>query len=377
MRSWRLLAIILCTLALCLVANAQVAKILIPAGTPEDQAIQAITNESDSQKHAAMWQEFVTKFESNPQALAYGNWQLSQIYNAGGDKAKALQYGDKALAAMPNNIDILVANAGMAQEMKDSAKVMDYALRGGKAYSGIASQQKPEGFTDEQFAAKVNEEKASAQQAYDFLEATAYNVVAAEQNPQKRLTYVEQYTEAFPQSKFSEQVGALAIMAVQNDPAKLNAFAEKILAKNPNSLPTLLLLANAYAEDQSPASAAKAANYAQRAIELANGDAAEADASRKLSSGVAHSALGYALMKQEKNPQAIVEFKTAAPMLKDNPAAYSTVMFRLGYAYVNTKQYAEAKTAFTEAAAIEGPFQTEAKKQLERLATGKPAVRKR
>ncbi len=370
MKGWRLFMTLSLASAMTLVANAQLGKIVIPAGTPEDQAIQTITNEGDAQKRIPMWQEFVDKYKDNKQAVAFGNWQLSQLYSATGDNAKAIEYGDKAVDAMPNNLDILVASAGIAQQMKDNAKVMDYASRGGMAFSGIGKQAKPEGISDEQFAMNVAQEKESAQQSYQFLEASGYNVVSGEQDPKARLGYAQQFADAFPESQYLENVNAFALLSVQqmNNPQMLNEFAEKALAKNPNSLPTLILLANAFSEDQSPASAAKAVTYARKAIELAKADEPGADKSRKLSAGVAHSALGYALMKQEKTPQAITELKTAAAMLKENPAAYSTVLYRLGFAYAKMKQYADAKTVLTEGANVEGPFQQASKDLLEKVA---------
>src|SRR5580700_6988612 len=96
-------------------ASAQIDHILIAAGTDEDRALQAITSEQDAQKKLAMFVEFVQKFSSNPAAVAYGNWQLEQAYQGTGDLQKALDYGDKALAGSPRNLDILVSVAGVAQ----------------------------------------------------------------------------------------------------------------------------------------------------------------------------------------------------------------------------------------------------------------------
>ena len=70
--------------------QAQLDKIVIPAGTPEDQALQAISSEPDSQKKLTMYQDFLERFPSNPAAVAYGNWQISQSYQSAGDLAKAL-----------------------------------------------------------------------------------------------------------------------------------------------------------------------------------------------------------------------------------------------------------------------------------------------
>src|SRR5215472_902632 len=90
-------------------AGAQVERIVIAAGTDEDHALQAINNEQDASKRLAMYEDFVQKFSSNPQAVAYGNWQIAQAYQANGDLQKSLDYGDKALASSPHNLEILVS----------------------------------------------------------------------------------------------------------------------------------------------------------------------------------------------------------------------------------------------------------------------------
>src|ERR1700681_595643 len=78
-------------------ASAQVDRLVIGAGTDEDRALQEISNEQDPQKKLAMYGDFVQKFSSNPTAVAYGNWQIAQAYQASGDLQKGLDYGDKAL----------------------------------------------------------------------------------------------------------------------------------------------------------------------------------------------------------------------------------------------------------------------------------------
>ena len=76
-----LLAVFLSIVFLTLQAVAQVDRITIAAGTDEDHALQAITNEQDAQKKLGMYQDFVQKFSSNPQAVAYGNWQIRRPIN--------------------------------------------------------------------------------------------------------------------------------------------------------------------------------------------------------------------------------------------------------------------------------------------------------
>jgi tetratricopeptide (TPR) repeat protein len=354
----RLVAIVV--LLLSVSCFAQLDKIVIPAGTPEDLALTAISNEPDAQKKNTMYEEFVQKFAANPAAVAYGNWQLAQAYQTEGDLAKALSYGDKALAATPDNLDILVSQTNIAQQMKANAKVMEYALRGGKAYNDAEKTPKPEGMTDEQFGKRVLDAKESNKSSYEFLETAAFNTIADEKDAKARMNYIERYSSAFPASRFDEPVAQYAMYTLGqlNDSARLFSYGEKALAANPNSMPTMLLLANAYVEDGRPASLAKAITYSQKVITLAKADDPEADKSRKLSGGVAHSTLGYAYAKQEKAAAAVPELKTAATLLKgQDDAAYATALYRLGWAYGKTNKIADARAVLEEAVKIPGPLQ--------------------
>ncbi len=349
---------------------AQLDKLVIPAGTPEDQALTAIANEQAAQKKLAMYEDFVQKFSGNPAAVAYGNWQIAQSYQTDGNLEKALSYGDKALAGAPTNLDILVSQTNVAQQMKSNAKVMDYATRGGKAYNSVAQTPKPEGMSDEQFAARVADAKESNKSSYEFLETVAFNTIADEKDAKTRMSYIERFTPAFPASRFEEPVTQYAMFTLGqlNDSVRLYSYGEKALAANPNSMPTMLLLANAYVDDTRPASWAKAITYSQKVIEMAKADAPDADKSRKLSGGVAHSSLGWAYVRQEKTSAAIVELKAAASLLKgQDDAAYATALYRLGYACGKANKVAEARAALEEAVKIPGPYQAPSRDLLARV----------
>jgi tetratricopeptide (TPR) repeat protein len=356
-RRWSVLIIVI---FVPLLLQAQLDKIVIPAGTPEDQALQAISNEPDAQKKLAMYEDFVQKFSSNPAAVAYGDWQISQYYQNAGDLQKALDYGDKALASSPHNLDILVSQANIAQQMKNNGKLMDYAVRGGEAYNSISKQAKPEGVSDQDFAMRIEEEKNSAKNSYEFLEAAAYNAIAGENSAKTRMSYIERFTPAFPNSRFEEQITSYAMVALSElkDTPRLIAFGEKTLAANPNSLPALLLLSGTYVDDPKPGSVNKAITYSQKAIAVAKADAPDADRARKVSAGVAHSTLGYAYMKQEKTAAAIPELKAASALLKgQDDAQYAIALYRLGYAYGKLNKFTEAREVLNEAVKIPGPVQ--------------------
>ena len=360
---WLVSAVVsLCFLFIAVQASAQADKILIPAGTPEDHDLQEISNEQDAAKKSAMYQDFVQKYSSNAAAVAYGNWQISQAYQTSGDLNKALEYGDKALAGAPRNLDILVSQASIAQQAKDNTKLMDYAAKGGAVCSSIGKQAKPADMSDEAFNHQVAEEKSAAQSNCDFLESSGFNVIAGENDAKNRMAEIEKYSAAFPDSKFQDQVSSYAMYTLGpgqlNDQARLFAYGEKVLAANPNSLPALLLLAGTYVDSAQTGSVGKAISYSQKAIAVAKADEPDADKSRKLSAGMAHSTLGYAYMKQDKTAAAIPELKSAVGLLKgQDEQQYAIALYRLGFAYAKLNRVNEARDVLTEAVKIPGPVQ--------------------
>ena len=351
-----------CFLSLAARVSAQIDKIVIPAGTPEDHDLQAISNELDGAKRLAMYQDFVQKYSSNPAAVAYGDWQISQTYQASGDWNKALDYGDKALAGAPRNLDILVSQASIAQQAKDNAKLIAYAAKGGAVCTSIAKQPKPEGMSDDDFSRQVAEEKSANKNSCDFLESASFNVITSENDAKSRMADIESFSAAFPDSKFQDQVSSYAMYTLGpgqlNDQARLFAYGEKTLAANPNSLPALLLLAGAYVDDPKAGSLGQAVTYAQKTIAAAKADEPDADKSRKLSAGAAHSILGYAYIKQDKTAAAIPELKSATALLKgQDDQQYSIALYRLGFAYAKLSKVSEAREVLTEAVKIPGPVQ--------------------
>jgi tetratricopeptide (TPR) repeat protein len=352
----------ICLLCSPNLVSAQTDKLEIAAGTPEDHDLQVITNEQDATKKLAMYQDFVQKYSSNPAAVAYGDWQISQAYQSAGDLNKALEYGDKALASAPRSLDIIVSEAGIAQQAKDNSKLLAYSARGGEVCNSIGKQPKPSDISEDAFKAQVTEEKSAAKSGCDFLESAGFNAIASETDAKVRMADIEKFSAAFPDSKFQDQVSNYAMYSLGpgqlNDQPRLIAYAEKTLAANPNSLPALLLLAGTYVDDPKSGSLAKAVTYSQKAIEAAKADDANADKSRKLSAGTAHSILGYAYIKQDKTQASIPELKSAAALLKgQDDQQYSIALYRLGFAYAKLNRVTEAREVLVEAVKISGPVQ--------------------
>lgn len=366
----RMLRAVLPFLVLMTVATAawsQNVPIVIPAGTPEDKDLASITAISDSQKRIAAYEEFMAKYSDNKAAVAYAEWQLSQLYSAAGDNAKGLDLGGKALSAYPDNLDIIMSQAGIAQAMKDNGKTVDYAVQGADVYNSIAKQPRPADISDADWASKVANEKNASQGNYDSLETAAFNAIVAEQDPNKRMTEIEKFTPAFPKSKFEGQINQLALYSLQqlNQPQRLVAYGEKTLAANPNSVPTLLMMANAYVGD--PKEAAKAASYANKVLSVVGPNPEAGDKEKKSYAGLAHVILGRADLNQEKLIPAVADLKAAVGLLQEDPSDQQQALYYLGYAYAKQNKKADAIATLQKAAGIDGPYQGPAKEMLAKI----------
>ncbi|HJT69292.1 MAG TPA: hypothetical protein VJ731_03790 [Terriglobales bacterium] len=355
---------------------AQLDTIVIPAGSPEDHDLNAISNEQDAQKKVTMYQDFLQKYASNPAAVAYANWQLSQYYQGSGDFQKALDFGDKALAGSPHNLDILTSQVQIAQQLKNNVAMFKYSIQGGETFNSIEKQSKPADVSDEQFASNIASQKDANKSSYEFFEGAAFNVIAAENDAKTRMDYIDKYTVTFPKSKMDEQVTQYAMLSLSElrDNRRLTEFADKALAANPNNLPALLLLANSYVDSSEPGSLAKAISYAQKAIVAAKADDPAADKSQKVSAGVAHSVMGRAYAKQAKTLPSISELKSALALLKgQDEQQYAVAAYYLGWDYAKVNKLTEARAVLNEAVAIPGPVQQPSKELLTKVNTARAA----
>ena len=355
---------------------AQIDKIVIPAGSPEDQELNAITSEPDAQKKLAMYQDFLKEYASNPAAVAYGNWQLSQSYRSAGDLQKAIEYGEKAVAASPHNADILALQVSIAQQLKDNARTFKYAVQGGEAYDSIEKQSKPADLSDEQFASKIAGEKAADKDSYEYFEDAAFGAIASESNAKTRMDYIDKFTTTFPKSKMDDQIASYVMLSLSElkDSRRLISYADKALAANPNNLPALLMLANLYVDSSEAGALGKALTYAQRAVVAAKTDDPAVDKSLKVSAGIAHSVIGRAYAKQEKTLPSIGELKSATALLKgQDEQQYAVAAYYLGWDYAKLNKLTDARAVLTQATEIPGPMQQPLKDLLTKVNTARAA----
>jgi tetratricopeptide (TPR) repeat protein len=156
-------------------------------------------------------------------------------------------------------------------------------------------------------------------------------------------------------AKNPEDLRALLMLALvnerQKDFAKAREDYERILSKNPNFLPALNNLA--YLDTENFNDLDKAYELAQKAHNLLPGDGATTDT------------LGWVLYKRGDYQQALIFLQQAAAKVANNPV----IQFHLGMAFYMTGQPDAARIAFERAAhsSADFPEKSEAQKRLASL----------
>jgi tetratricopeptide (TPR) repeat protein len=225
--------------------------------------------------------------------------------------------------------------------------------------------------------ASFKEDQAYVRQA---LLSGAYNA----KDPAKRGDYFVRFAKMYPDTPEGEQALTMAASSYQQaqNRAKMQEIANGALAKDPNSIGMLLLLADDYSEkgdqlDKADAYAKKAASLADTAKKPDTLSDDQWKEQTSIQKGLAFSTLGQINLQKKLNAQAVDNLSKAAPLLKSNPALYARNEYRLGFAYLNLRKNADATKAFTEAASVDSPYKAPAQQKLAEIGAAKPAARKK
>jgi tetratricopeptide (TPR) repeat protein len=196
-------------------------------------------------------------------------------------------------------------------------------------------------------------------------------------DPQRKIQLGEEFLKKFPESRYREGIYSLLASSYldvgQTD--KMFAAGEKALELNPKNVDVLSLLVlvmprrvspNALDADQK---LEKSEKYGKQAVALLEGmqkpaglsdeDFAKAK-NEKLS--MCHSGLGIAYFHRQKYADSAVELEQATKLAA---VPDPTDFFVLGLAYMNTKRFSDAASAFGHCGSAPGPLQERCKQGME------------
>jgi tetratricopeptide (TPR) repeat protein len=353
----------------------------IPAGSEADHAITEISATTDAAQKLALIEKFAEGPGKEGDYPLLANGLFVDYYLGQKNYDKAFEYGDKLFALDPDNFQNAISMVRAASEKGDVDKLISY----GEKAQGILQRYKaapaPGGTSEGAWADQKARTLEANKDSYTYIQQLVFSGVYQTKDVAKRAALLAKFAQIFADSPYANQalgVAATAYQQAQNTP-KMLEVANGLLAKDPNNLGMLLLLADYYGEKGEQLDKAEA--YAKKANSLLDtapkpeGLSDEQWAQQKsLQKGLALSSLGQVNIEKKDNTQAVQNLKAAAPLLKSDDGSYARNQYRLGFALLNLKRNAEAKEAFTQAASVNSPYKGPAMEKLKAIEA--PAKRK-
>jgi tetratricopeptide (TPR) repeat protein len=370
----RLTGPLLVFLALATTTSAQVGKsVSVAAGTPEDKALAEIYAAPDGPDKIALLDKFTADYGKGDLELLADQLYV-QSYLAQKNYAKVFEYGERALALDPDNFATAVNMVHAADEQGDSNKVFDEGEKVAAIVTRYKAAPPPEGVPADRWATQKDAMLKNAEGDLSYVQFAMVNASYKTSDPAARAALFERFVTMFPDSTYATTVREQTAVAYQqaHNQAKMLATAQSLLTSDPDDISMLLLLADNWCND--PHQVDKAAADAQKALDLLaqakKPDNVADDQWQKqmsLQKGLAYSSLGEANVNKGRNPQAIDNFKQAAPLLKSDNFSYAQNQYRLGFTLAKMKRIPEARTVLTEVLSFDTPYKPLAQDTLDKI----------
>ena len=347
-------------------ALAQRHKPNINTETPEGQALQQIGQEPDEAKRLAGFEKFLQDYPKS-ENLAWVYSQMQPMYVKANQLDKAIETGDKLTALDPGDLEASLA----ALKAADAKKDPDLVKKWSSTTSGIARKEltakKPEDEEDDDWKKHLDFVK----QVDTYSEYTLNDMAVQSTDAHKKLDLIETLYDRNPQSQYVAPLLPAAAQTIDqmNDPDRGIAFAEKILAKDPNNDQMLLIAANAYSQkgkepDKIISYSAKLAEVISSKPKPEGVSDADWESRKKLITLFAHYFPAKTYYGQKKWGQADKELRAALSLVESNAALKPEVLFLLADSNYHLENAAEALKLFQQCAAIKSRFQAQAAKNV-------------
>lgn len=186
----RLGLVIVFLTAAALPAAAQLDKqIAVPAGSPEDKALSAIDATKDPHQKLALIDKFAADHPTGDMALAADELYVTVYFNLK-NYAKAYEYGDKAFALNPDDLEVAIQLIQAGQMQGSDQKVVLYGERVIQMVARYKAAPPPAGIApadwDSQRQANLGRDQDQINWAADALYRAALGLARADRTADAR-----------------------------------------------------------------------------------------------------------------------------------------------------------------------------------------------
>ncbi len=348
-------------------------KLEVDAETEDGILLQRIQQEPQAPRKLALLEKFAIQFP-NASSVAWVYEQLLPIYAEAKESDKVIATAERLLALDPTDVDSAHYALQAAEFKKDPDLIRKYAAVSWDLASKAVLAAKPSDPDDVDEWAKQIE---FAKQLTTYSEYVLAIQAAEEADPQKRVDIVQALESRNPQSKF--------LASAKKEPVRIHQAtitpeeAEKGLADDPNNEDYLLTLADVHMRRERDLP--RVLNYALRLLEIMQKKAPpdgypveDWEKKRARYLGSANWLAGVVYGKQGRYGLSDRYLRASLANIRENVQALAAAYFYLGYDnYAMAGELRDRARAVEAArysklcAAIDGPFQPLAQKNLEVL----------
>ena len=316
---------------------------------------------------------FVEKFGSH-EAIGYVYFQLQGLYLGQENYAKAVEYGEKLLKIVPNDLEARHNQIKGYEGKGDWAALLAIITETKPLADKVVAGPKPANVGDPEWKTQVE----YAEGVVQYLEYSLYTSLFKITDGATKLKYVEALRQMYPQGQYTKQSGEQLVAAYQllGDYPKMFDAMRESLAANPNNEGFLYTLAEQHVRKSELDPAKK---YADQLLAVVGqkpkpeGVADDAWARQKaLFEALGNFVLGRILTIQEKYREGrALLLKSVDPIKAQGGENYGVLGYFLGICYVKLDvggdNIGAARNWMSVAANTPSAYQGEAKNVLSKL----------
>ena len=339
--------------------------------TPDGSMVASIQKETDPKQKQTLLEDFVQKFPSSH--LAGWAWgQLQTDYLQAQQYEKAINAGEKSLAADPDAIEVAYNNLKAAEAMNDADAVMKWSAETSRAArKQLAGSQ--QGGIDQ---SRID----YAKQVDTYTEYSLYAMSAKTTDPTKIISLTESLEQRNPHSAYlSKGYGRyLNALRQSGQPDKAGTAAQHALENDPSNEDALAVAADYSMHnkqyDQALGHSKKLVEVMQSKAKPEEVDQADWDKKKQALLPMAYWIQGVSHNAQNQFADADKVLRNALPLVGNDNRLQGMVLFQLGVADFqlgkaskNTAMMRQALKFSQQSAALKSPVQTDAQNNVKAI----------